>query len=64
MRTREFVMKDLYSFSRNEQEFREFYEVAAAAYMKILRAWASAIPHSALLLRGSFSKFSDEFQTV
>src|SRR3989344_930261 len=26
MRTREFVMKDLYSFSRSEEEFREFYE--------------------------------------
>ena len=25
MRTREFVMKDLYSFSRNEEDFRKFY---------------------------------------
>ena len=32
MRTREFVMKDLYSFSRTEKDFREFYEAAAKAY--------------------------------
>src|SRR5665213_439328 len=35
MRTREFVMKDLYSFSKDENEFRQFYEVCAAAYQKI-----------------------------
>ncbi len=65
MRTREFVMKDLYSFSRNEQEFREFYEVAAAAYMKIFaRVGLRDTTFRTFASGGSFSKFSDEFQTV
>lgn len=65
MRTREFIMKDLYSFSKTEAEFREFYEKCAEAYLRIFnklgigdktfRTFASG---------GSFSKFSDEFQTV
>src|SRR3989344_5225036 len=33
MRTREFVMKDLYSFSRNEKEHLIFYEKAKQAYI-------------------------------
>ena len=28
-------MKDLYSFSRTEKEFRDFYEQCAKAYLKI-----------------------------
>lgn len=65
MRVREFVMKDLYSFSRSEEEHREFYERCAKAYLSIFsivglgdrtyRTFASG---------GSFSKYSDEFQTV
>ncbi|MBL4644579.1 MAG: prolyl-tRNA synthetase, partial [Candidatus Pacebacteria bacterium] len=35
MRTREFVMKDLYSFNRDEESFRKFYESCAEAYIKI-----------------------------
>src|SRR3989344_5630237 len=35
MRVREFLMKDLYSFSRSEEEFKQFYEQCANAYMKI-----------------------------
>jgi prolyl-tRNA synthetase len=65
MRVREFIMKDLYSFCRNQRELDEFYEVCAKAYLKIFRrvglgdctyrTYASGKP---------FSKFSDEFQTV
>ncbi|MBI4101487.1 MAG: prolyl-tRNA synthetase [Candidatus Nealsonbacteria bacterium] len=65
IRVREFIMKDLYSFSRNEKEFREFYEKCAAAYMEIFtRAGIGDCTYRTFASGGSFSKFSDEFQTV
>lgn len=65
MRTREFVMKDLYSFSRSEAEFREFYEKCAAAYIKIFkRVGIGEKTFRTFASGGSFSKFSDEFQTL
>ena len=65
MRTREFVMKDLYSFSRNEEQFREFYELCAGAYKEIFdRAGIGAQTFRTFASGGSFSKFSDEFQTI
>jgi len=65
MRTREFVMKDMYSFSRSEEEFRKFYEVAAAAYTKVFaRVGLGDATYRTFASGGSFSKFSDEFQTV
>lgn len=65
MRTREFIMKDLYSFSRDEKEFREFYEKCADSYMKIFeKAGIGEYTFRTFASGGSFSKFSDEFQTV
>lgn len=65
MRTREFVMKDLYSFSRTEKEFRDFYETCAAAYMNIFkRVGIGGMTFRTFASGGSFSKYSDEFQTV
>ncbi|MBI5645253.1 prolyl-tRNA synthetase [Candidatus Kaiserbacteria bacterium] len=65
MRTREFVMKDLYSFSRNEEEFRTFYETCAEAYLKIFqRAGIGEHTFRTFASGGSFSKYSDEFQTI
>jgi len=65
MRTREFVMKDLYSFSRSEAEFREFYEKCAEAYLKIFaRVGLGEKTFRTFASGGSFSKFSDEFQTI
>lgn len=65
MRTREFIMKDLYSFSRDEKEFREFYEKCAQAYEKIFeRVGIGDKTYRTFANGGSFSKFSDEFQTV
>ena len=65
MRTREFIMKDLYSFSRNEEEFRKFYEECAKAYLKIFsRIGLGDRTFRTFASGGSFSKFSDEFQTV
>jgi len=65
IRTREFIMKDLYSFNRSEEEFRAFYEQCAQAYMKIFfRAGIGAHTYRTFASGGSFSKFSDEFQTT
>ncbi|MCW9054807.1 MAG: His/Gly/Thr/Pro-type tRNA ligase C-terminal domain-containing protein [Candidatus Pacebacteria bacterium] len=65
MRAREFVMKDLYSFSRSEEEFREFYEQAAEAYMKIFdRLGIGDRTYRTFASGGAFSKYSDEFQTL
>ena len=65
MRTREFIMKDLYSFSTNEKEFRTFYEQCAAAYKKVFeRVGLGAITYRTFASGGSFSKYSDEFQTI
>jgi prolyl-tRNA synthetase len=65
MRTREFVMKDLYSFDTNEAEFKKFYEKCAEAYMKIFeRVGLGEKTYRTFASGGSFSKFSDEFQTI
>jgi prolyl-tRNA synthetase len=65
MRTREFIMKDLYSFDTDEKEFRKFYELCADAYMKIYeRVGLGDITYRTFASGGSFSKFSDEFQTI
>lgn len=65
MRSREFVMKDLYSFSRNEAEFKEFYEKCAGAYKKIFdRLGIGESTFRTFASGGTFSRFSDEFQTI
>lgn len=65
MRTREFVMKDMYSFNTDEASFREFYEASARAYLNVFaRAGLGAVTYRTFASGGSFSKFSDEFQTV
>jgi prolyl-tRNA synthetase len=66
MRSREFIMKDLYSFSKNEEEFREFYERVAGAYMQIFDAVGLGdVTYRTLAAGGSFTTgLTDEFQTV
>ncbi|HAS80837.1 MAG: Prolyl-tRNA synthetase [Candidatus Nomurabacteria bacterium GW2011_GWE1_32_28] len=65
MRTREFVMKDLYSFSRDEHEHNEFYEKAKIAYKNIFkRVGIGHLTYLTFASGGSFSKFSHEFQTI
>ncbi len=65
MRTREFIMKDLYSFNKDEESFREFYEECASAYIKIFsRLGIGDKTYRTFASGGSFSKFSDEFQTT
>ena len=65
MRGREFLMKDLYSFSRTQKEQDDFYEKAAEAYMKIYdRLGIGDITYKTFASGGVFSKFSHEFQTL
>jgi prolyl-tRNA synthetase len=65
MRTREFVMKDLYSFSKNEEEHMEFYEHAKEAYKNIFkRVGIGHLTYLTFASGGVFSKYSHEFQTL
>ena len=65
MRTREFMMKDLYSFSRDRAEHDSFYEEVAKTYLKIFeRLGIGDSTFRTFASGGSFSKFSDEFQTI
>jgi prolyl-tRNA synthetase len=65
MRCREFIMKDLYSFSKNEEEHNAFYERAKNAYVKIYeRLGLGDTTYLTFASGGMFSKFSHEFQTV
>ncbi len=65
MRTREFVMKDLYSFSKNEEDHNIFYEKSKEAYKNIFkRAGIGHLTYLTFASGGMFSKFSHEFQTI
>lgn len=65
MRTREFVMKDLYSFSRDEEEHNKLYEKLKEAYGNIFkRVGIGHLTYITFASGGVFSKFSHEFQTI
>ncbi len=65
MRTREFVMKDMYSFSKDQSEHDAFYEVATEAYKKIFkRVGIGHVTYLTTASGGVFAKFSHEFQTI
>jgi len=65
MRGREFMMKDLYSFSRDQKEHEEFYEKMKDVYMKVFtRLGMGDKTYITISSGGSFSKYSYEFQTL
>lgn len=65
IRGREFVMKDLYSFSKNAAEHEAFYERMKEAYLAIFRrVGLGEHTFTTFASGGSFSKYSHEFQTV
>jgi prolyl-tRNA synthetase len=65
MRGREFLMKDMYSFSLNQQQHDEFYEKAQEAYRRVYdRMGIGERTFMTFASGGSFSKFSHEFQTL
>jgi len=65
MRGREFLMKDLYSFSKDEAEHSTFYENIKNSYLSIFkRVGLGNTTYVTFASGGSFSKYSHEFQTV
>ncbi len=65
MRGREFWMKDLYSFSRTQEEHDAFYEVISQAYDRVYaRLGLGEITYKTFASGGSFAKYSHEFQTL
>lgn len=65
MRTREFIMKDLYNFARTEVEHEEFYHKAEKAYKAIYdRLGIGQDTYQTFASGGVFSKYSHEFQTI
>lgn len=65
MRGREFLMKDLYSFTRTQEDLDKFYEEVKKAYMKVFtRCGIGHRTYVTFASGGTFSQFSHEFQTV
>lgn len=65
LRGREFLMKDLYTFSRTQEEHEKLYEELAASYMKVYsRLGIGGSTYRTFASGGIFSKYSDEFQTL
>lgn len=66
LRGREFVMKDMYSFARNQDEHDELYEKVAEAYHRVYaRLGIGDITYRTYADGGIFTeRFSDEFQTL
>lgn len=66
LRGREFVMKDMYSLARTQQEHDELYAKAVEAYHKVYeRLGLGDVTYRTYADGGIFTdKFSDEFQTL
>lgn len=66
LRGREFVMKDMYSLARSQEEHLELYERAAEAYHRVYgRLGIGDITYRTAADGGIFTeRFSDEFQTL
>ena len=65
LRTREFLMKDLYSFHTSEEDLDRFYHEAEGAYAKIYeRLGLGDDTFETFASGGVFSKYSHEYQTI
>ncbi|MEA3295665.1 MAG: aminoacyl--tRNA ligase-related protein [Patescibacteria group bacterium] len=65
LRTREFIMKDLYSFHTSENDLDKYYEKVKKAYFRIFKKIGiDKQTYLCLASGGSFSKYSHEFQTI
>ncbi len=65
LRTREFVMKDLYSFTRDQEQHEKFYNDVKEAYVRIFdRVGLGEWTYFTVASGGPFAEFSHEFQTV
>lgn len=65
LRGREFLMKDQYSFHREQADLDSFYEQMKEVYRKIFtRVGIGSQTYLTLASGGTFSKYSHEFQTL
>jgi|AntAceMinimDraft_18_1070375.scaffolds.fasta_scaffold01185_6 prolyl-tRNA synthetase len=64
LRTREFVMKDLYSFHSTEEDFKEYYEIVAKIYFKIFKRCGLLVKRVKASGEGFTASFTDEFQAL
>ena len=63
LRTREFLMKDLYSFHKDEADLDKYYERVGRAYSKIFKR-CGIFAYETVASGGSFSKYSHEYQAI
>ncbi len=65
LRGREFLMKDMYSFHADEEDFNSFYEKMKGVYKNVFqRTGIGHLTYLTFASGGIFSKYSHEFQTV
>ncbi len=65
IRAREFLMKDLYSYSRTEAEHQTFYDSVTAAYLRVFeQVGLGELTFLTFASGGDFTQFSHEFQTI
>jgi prolyl-tRNA synthetase len=65
MRAREFIMKDLYSYSKTEAEHQEFYDAMIQSYLRVFsKIGLGKSTFLTFASGGSFTEFSHEFQTI
>jgi len=71
LRTREFLMKDLYSFNAEEKDLDAYYDKMDEVYLRIFKEFGirddrskNKITYKTLASGGTFSKYSHEYQTV
>lgn len=65
MRGREFVMKDMYSLSKDADQHEAFYQATITAYKKIYdRLGLGKDTYVTFASGGAFTQFSHEFQTI
>jgi prolyl-tRNA synthetase len=65
MRGREFVMKDMYSYTKDEESHELFYASAIEAYKRVFdRVGLGSITYLTFASGGAFTQFSHEFQTI
>lgn len=63
LRTREFLMKDLYSFHENDRDRDQYYEIVRKTYLKIYQRLGLPVVETKAP-GGTFSELSQEFQTL
>ena len=65
LRGREFIMKDLYSYSLDEEQHEKFYQGVIDAYMRVFeRVGLGDDTFVTFASGGAFTQFSHEFQTI